>query len=91
MTSTELLTTIPVVELVFNVSGIGQTTRGGTFEPTTVTFCAHVLEFPRMSLTVQVTIVCPTGNWPGALFDTVASSAPQLSLKVGVPSATPVT
>jgi hypothetical protein len=48
----------------------------------------HVAVFPLLSVTVQVTLVTPIANAPGALF--VTEATPQLSAVVGVPRATPV-
>ena len=53
----------------------------------TVTVCAAVAVLPFTSVTVQVTVVEPTGNTEGALLVTVAT--PQLSAVVGVPSEAP--
>jgi hypothetical protein len=54
----------------------------------TVTVCTQVAVFPLLSVTVQVTLVTPIANAPGALF--VTEATPQLSAVVGVPRATPV-
>ena len=43
---------------------------------------------PLVSVAVHVTRLVPTGNCAGALLPTV--TAPQLSLAVGLPKATPV-
>jgi hypothetical protein len=44
--------------------------------------------FPLRSVTVQVTVVAPTGKAAGASF--VTDATPQLSAEVAVPSATPL-
>ena len=54
----------------------------------TVTVWVQVEVSPFVSVTVQMTVVVPTGNEAGALFVTEATS--QLSLVVGVPRPTPV-
>src|SRR6059036_713686 len=54
----------------------------------TIARCWHVAVLPLPSVAVQVTRLVPTGNCAGALLVTV--TAPQLSLAVGLPKATPV-
>ena len=46
------------------------------------------MEFPLLSVIVQITVVTPIGKAVGALF--VTEATPQLSAVVGVPSETPV-
>ena len=53
----------------------------------TVTVCVAVAVLPELSVTVQITVVVPSGKVPGALF--VTEATPQLSAVVGVPSVTP--
>src|SRR3989442_1654903 len=60
----------------------------GPWVSRTITRCWHVAVFPLPSVAVQVTRLVPTGNCAGALLVTV--TAPQLSLAVGLPKATPV-
>src|SRR6267378_3693261 len=54
----------------------------------TITRCWQVVVLPLPSVTVQVTVLVPTGNWAGALLVTVTE--PQLSVAVTVPKVTPV-
>jgi hypothetical protein len=54
----------------------------------TFTVCEQVAVLPLLSVTVQITVVVPTGKDAGALLLTVATA--QLSDVVGVPKATPV-
>ena len=54
----------------------------------TVTVCEQVLLLPLVSMTVQCTVVFPTGNCAGASLLVLA--IPQLSEVTGEPSATPV-
>ena len=60
----------------------------GTTLSLTVINCVAVAEFPAPSVTVQVTVVFPSGKVAGALFVTEATE--QLSPVVGVPRANPV-
>ena len=55
---------------------------------TTVTTCVAVAVKPDASVTVQVTVVFPSGKATGALFVTLATE--QLSAVTGVPKVTPV-
>ena len=52
----------------------------------TITVCGQVAVFPWLSVTVQMTVLVPTGKSAGALLVTV--TGPQLSAIVGVPRAT---
>ncbi|GAL69212.1 hypothetical protein JCM19301_2967 [Jejuia pallidilutea] len=52
----------------------------------TVTVCVHEAEFPELSVTVQVTIVSPSGNVLGASLVTVDTTQSDV---VGVPKFTP--
>jgi hypothetical protein len=54
----------------------------------TVTVCVAVVVLPALSVTVQTTVVVPSGNVAGALLVTLAT--PQLSAVVGVPKTTVV-
>src|SRR5262249_39552376 len=54
----------------------------------TVTACVAEFVLPWLSVTVQVTVVWPTGNAAGASL--VTEATPQLSPVVGVPSTTPL-
>jgi hypothetical protein len=54
----------------------------------TVTVCVAVAVLPAASVTVQVTVVLPTGKAAGALFTTLATV--QLSAVIGVPIEIPV-
>jgi hypothetical protein len=54
----------------------------------TVTTCVAVAALPEPSVTVQVTVVAPSGKAVGALLVTVATE--QLSAVTGVPKETPV-
>src|SRR5438876_165502 len=60
----------------------------GPWMSRTITRCWQVALLPLLSVAVQVTRLVPTGNCAGALLVTV--TAPQLSLAVGLPIATPV-
>jgi len=60
-----------------------------SIEPITLTICVQVCAFPAASVTVQVTVVFPSGKLDGALFVTVTAPV-QLSDVVGVPKVTPV-
>src|SRR5437763_3779799 len=51
-----------------------------------MTVCGHVALLPWLSVTVQITVLVPTGKSEGALLVTV--TGPQLSATVGVPRAT---
>ena len=53
----------------------------------TVTICVALAVLPDPSVTVQVTVVLPSGNVAGALLVTLATE--QLSAVVAVPRATP--
>src|SRR3954471_23227793 len=57
------------------VLSAGQVIVGGSVS-FTVTVCWQVVEFPEVSVTLQVTIVTPLGNTAGALFTTLPT--PQL-------------
>jgi hypothetical protein len=65
----------------------GQFEITGSSSSVTVTTCEHVAELPLKSVTVQVTVVLPTGNNAGASFVTVFTL--QLSLVTGTESVTP--
>src|SRR5439155_11099541 len=52
----------------------------------TITVCAQVAMLPWLSVTVQITVLVPTGKSEGALRVTV--TGPQLSATVGVPRVT---
>jgi hypothetical protein len=52
----------------------------------TITVWGQVVLFPELSVTVQVTVLVPTGKSAGALL--VIVTAPQLSATVGAPSVT---
>src|SRR3989442_1269158 len=52
----------------------------------TITVCGHVALLPWLSVTVQVTVLVPTGKSEGGLLVTV--NGPQLSATVGVPRVT---
>jgi hypothetical protein len=60
----------------------------GAWVSVTVTLCEQVAVFPLVSTAVQITVVTPLLNCADALLLTVC--IPQLSLVLGVPSATPV-
>src|SRR5256885_6707950 len=51
-----------------------------------MTVCGQIAVLPRLSVTVQVTVLVPTGKRDGASFVTV--TGPQLSATVGVPRVT---
>src|SRR5947208_7824853 len=52
----------------------------------TITVCGQVALLPWLSVTVQMTVLVPTGKSEGALLVTV--TGPQLSATVGIPKAT---
>src|SRR5205823_6310954 len=54
----------------------------------TITFWVQVAVLPLASVTVQVTVLVPMGNWLGALF--VRAKPGQSSVTVGLPRFTPV-
>src|SRR5215213_4525581 len=58
----------------------------GGVTSTTVTVCVAVAVWPLVSVTVHVTVVCPSGNEDGALLVTVGT--PQCAPATGVPSET---
>src|SRR5690606_19343054 len=58
----------------------------GGCSSTMATDCVQVSIFPERSVTVQVTMVTPSGKTTGASLVTLAM--PQLSLTVGLPSTT---
>src|ERR1043166_8395682 len=68
------------------VTAAGQVIEGA-WSSVTVTDCWHVAELPCTSVTVQVTVVVPTGNCAGASLLTLAM--PQLSETLGESRATP--
>src|SRR5271166_3517653 len=70
---------------VTTVTRAGQEIVGGWLS-LTMTSCAQVALLPCVSLTVQITVLVPTGKRAGALFVTVTD--PQFSVTTGVPSAT---
>src|ERR1043166_6406121 len=70
-----------------NTMFAGHVITGGSVSRT-LTLCTQVAVFPLLSDAVQVTRLVPTRNCAGASFVTV--TAPQLSLVVGLPNATPV-
>src|ERR671923_274890 len=72
---------------VLTVTSSGQATAGFWLSRT-ITSCMQVAVFPLGSVTVQVTVLVPTGNWLGALLGMAAPG--QLSLMVGIPRFTPV-
>jgi hypothetical protein len=72
---------------VFTATGAGQTIVGSSIS-VTVTICSQVAMFPLPSVTVQVTVVLPSGNTAGASF--VTDAIEQLSSTVGVPRTTPL-
>src|SRR2546427_3054735 len=74
-------------ELTLTVTSAGQVIVG-TWLSRTTTRCWQVVVLPLLSVAVQVTRLVPVGNCAGALLVTV--TAPQLSLAVGLPNATPV-
>src|SRR5437879_9467389 len=67
------------------VTRAGQEIVGGCVS-LTITVCGQVTLLPWLSVTVQFTVLVPTGKSEGALFVTVTE--PQLSDTVGVPRAT---
>src|ERR1043166_3928254 len=69
------------------VTAAGQVIEGA-WSSVTVTDCWHVAVLPCTSVTVQVTVVVPTGNCAGASL--LTSATPQLSEVVGVPREMPV-
>ena len=74
-------------ELVLADTAAGAMMLGFTLS-ITVTTCVAVAVLPDPSVTVQVTVVLPSGNAEGALLDTEATE--QLSEVVGVPNDTAV-
>src|SRR6266536_727752 len=54
----------------------------------TITFWVQVAVLPLASVTVQVIVLVPMGNWLGALL--VMAKPGQLSVAVGLPRFTPV-
>src|SRR5439155_1195282 len=60
----------------------------GSWLSTTVTDCEQVLLLPPTSITIQWTVVAPTGNCVGASLVTLPTA--QLSPVSGEPRATPV-
>src|SRR5438045_4610216 len=54
----------------------------------TITFWVQVAVLPLASVTVQMTVLVPMGNWLGALL--VRAKPGQLSVTVGLPRFTPV-
>src|SRR2546425_2919785 len=74
-------------ELTLTVTSAGQVIVG-TWLSRTTTRCWQVVVLPLLSVAVQVTRLVPVGNCAGALL--VIVTAPQLSLAVGLPNATPV-
>src|SRR5206468_465836 len=71
----------PTLALV--VTSAGQAVIIGFWVSRTITRCWQVVVLPLLSVTVQVTVLVPTGNWAGALLVTVTE--PQLSVAVRVP------
>jgi len=67
------------------VTNAGQVMVGG-WVSLTITVCGQVTLLPCVSVTVQITVLVPTGKRAGALL--VIVTGPQLSDAVGVPSAT---
>src|SRR2546425_2673291 len=67
------------------VTRAGQEMVGGCVS-LTITVCGQVILLPWLSVTVQITVLVPTGKSDGALLVTV--TAPQLSATVGVPKVT---
>src|SRR5436190_11426332 len=67
------------------VTRAGQEMVGGCVS-LTITVCGQVALLPWLSVTVQITVLVPTGKSAGALF--VMVTGPQLSDTVGVPNAT---
>src|SRR5205814_10076566 len=67
------------------VTSAGQVIVGG-WVSLTITVCGQVTLLPELSVTVQTTVLVPTGKSAGASFVTV--TGPQLSATVGVPSVT---
>src|SRR5438093_832201 len=74
-------------EFALTVTSAGQVIVG-TWLSRTTTRCWQVAVLPLLSVAVQVTRLVPVGNCAGALLLIV--TVPQLSLAVGLPSATPV-
>src|SRR5919108_709521 len=72
---------------VLTVPSSGQV-MAGFWLSRTITSCMQVAVLPPASVTVQVTVLVPTGNWLGALL--VRARPGQLSLMVGIPRFTPV-
>ena len=75
---------IPASELTLTAAGA---VIVGFWLSVTVTICVAVAVLFDPSVTVQVTVVLPSGNVAGALLVTLATE--QLSAVVGVPRATP--
>src|SRR5882724_11624449 len=67
------------------VTRAGQEMVGGCVS-LTITVCGQVTLLPWLSVTVQITVLVPTGKSEGALLVTV--TGPQLSATVGVPKVT---
>src|SRR5438552_1209040 len=67
------------------VTRAGQEMVGGCVS-LTITVCGQVTLLPWLSVTVQITVLVPTGKSDGALLVTV--TGPQLSATVGVPRVT---
>src|ERR1051326_9065614 len=67
------------------VTSAGQLMLGG-WVSLTITVCGQVMLLPELSVTVQITVLVPTGKSAGALL--VRLTGPQLSDTVGVPRAT---
>src|SRR5206468_6155989 len=67
------------------VTSGGQVIVGG-WVSLTITVCGQVTLLPELSVTVQTTVLVPTGKSTGVLLATV--TGPQLSATVGVPSET---
>ena len=70
------------------ITSAGQFDMTGSSSSVTVTTCEHVAELPLKSVTVQVTVVFPTGIVAGASLVTVFTL--QLSLVDGAVRTTPV-
>src|SRR5207249_8228855 len=67
------------------VTRAGQEIVGGCVS-LTITVCGQIALLPWLSVTVQITVLVPTGKSDGALLVTV--TGPQLSATVGVPKVT---
>src|SRR6266581_488880 len=72
---------------VLVITSSGQT-MVGFWLSRTITFWVQVAALPPASVTVQVTVLVPMGNWLGALL--VRAKPGQLLLTVGLPRFTPV-